>query len=234
MTAPFSGRLVNGWGFGQNMLAQGRDPLADPALLAPFLGQLKGLLGTSVIAVDMTRFLASEMADASGAAAVEQALTAHPTRRAVQAAGDVVRATALEVCLVLPGPAGFAAAVGCPDDEDVMDEVGLSLADFVRMAASAGVPGILLNEPGPDGLDFLGPVFNVAEHNQLDLAIAFERVGGATLPAALKHAFGDGLAHPFLQNGEWQKLPDMAAYEAAYIVIPEDADPDQVQSLLAP
>lgn len=233
MTASFSGRLVNGWTFARRLLCQGRDPLADPAELATFVGQLKGLLGTEPIAVDMTEFLLDQISGTPDIEAIEKALDSAEIQVVLQALGNVGQTVGVELCLVLAGPAAFARLVACPGDEDALDDLSIALTGLVRTASGAGIAGILLEEDSEDSLDFLGPVFNVAEHNQVGIGIAFKEANPSAVPASLRHAYGEGLESLYLHGENWVDAARIARGSTAYIKLPADADPDQVQSVLA-
>lgn len=233
MTGPFSGRLINGWMFARHLLCQGRDPLSDPAELATFVGQVKGLLGSSIIAVDLTGFMLDQLDGPPDIEAIETALDSASTQSALQGLGDVARTLGVEVCLTLAGPAELAGMAARPRDEDAVDDLSVALTGLVRTASGAGIASLLLEEKDGESLDFLGPVLNVAEHNQVGMGIAFEDAGVMTVPSSFSQAYGEGLSNPYLRGENWKDAARIVPGSNAYIKLPADADPDQVQSVLA-
>jgi hypothetical protein len=132
-------------------------------------------------------------------------------------------------------------------DEDAVDAAAATVAEFLRLFASAGVDAVLLRESRPwatDEVDLLlelyQPVANVARHYGWDWGVQWPEA--IALPAGQGPDFtiapapcGAALAGLTASAGFWQDeaLPAPLAGGFGYAHIPVDAHPETVLTQLA-
>ncbi|SDC97128.1 hypothetical protein [Paraburkholderia lycopersici] len=216
------------------LLTGGGPPWLDSARCVAWTRQAHGLLGSDVLTLPLADVAAAWLAadPALGAAMAEKTRRAHlPLKACLASTALREHAAALALALraalpdaifalALPSPRDWAAealalAGGAPDievDEDAADAAASSIADFLRLYATAGVDVLLLREShawnagdAASWLELYQPVVNVARHYGWDW--------GIRLPAAAE--FPEGLEPDFAI------APSACGRGPAGLVVPE-------------
>lgn len=257
------------------LLAGGDPPWLDSAACVAWARQAHGLLGSDVLTLPLAEVAAAWLArDAAlKAEMVEKTKRAHaplkaclassPLREHAAALAGALRAAlpAAIFALELPSPRDWAAgalalaggAAGAEVDEDAADAAAASIADFLRIFATAGVDAVLLRETrawdAADAalwLELYQPVANVARHYGWDWGLqapAATEVGGTHAPdfvitpppcapgeASAPYAAGLVVPEAFWQGADLP-APLRDTFDAAEI--PVAAHPETVLARLA-
>ncbi|KER70846.1 hypothetical protein HR51_20315 [Burkholderia cepacia] len=216
------------------LLAGGSAPWLDSAACVAWARQAHGLLGSDVLTLPLADLAAAWLArdtaltDAMAANTkrahlpLKACLASAPLREHAAALAGALRAALPDAifALVLPSPRDWAAlalasAGGSPGgevDEDAADAAASSIADFLRVFATAGVDAVLLRESRTWAadetalwLELYQPVANVATHYGWDW--------GMQWPAAVTLADGQG--------PDFTIAPARCGHGAAGIVVPD-------------
>lgn len=251
------------------LLAGGDPPWLDSAACVAWARQAHGLLGSDVLTLPLAEVAAAwlarepalkaEMAEKTKRAhgPLKACLASAPLREHAAALASALRAALPEAifALVLPSPRDWADAAltlagGTSDaevDEDAANAAAASIADFLRLFATASVDAVLLRETrawdaAETGLwlELYQPVANVARHYGWDWGLqapAAIATGAAHAPdfVIAPPPAGTGVAGLLVPESFWQggDLPAPRPDTFDVADIPASAHPETVLARLA-
>lgn len=175
MSAALPRLWIDGAAFGARVLRGGDDPWSAPGELGLFLRELASLLSLDIVDIDIGAGIAAwarsygiDRLDAGGIEdlLVDTALRAHLKRGIETAAGAL---GTKPLALALPGPGALARLFMEPDgmDENVLDDLGMVLADLLRALVAPSIGVLRFTEADSRALEFFEPLTNIARHYEL-------------------------------------------------------------------
>jgi hypothetical protein len=269
LKAPPSGRAWPIWfdaaDYGRARLLAGQEvPWGSPAELTAFFGKTQGMFRSDAVLMDLGGLFAQR---AAGDERLRAAMGARARRgyalrtllgdeQARGAAAEAVRALAatsgaVPLVLVVPAPGRWLAAAAAmvqpdagPPDADGAATAAMYVADMLRIFASLGVDGILLDEGPVSDPELIHPdtyrsVVNVADHYEWPVLIRTEATPAWPRGSVDGIAAWLGSAAPSEPSGRWGVVagpgfwagadpPDAAGLVLA--AVPAEADPEAVMT----
>lgn len=240
---------IDGYAFGARVLRGGEEPWKTPDELGFFLRDLAQLLSLPLVEVPVTPGILA-WAELQGVALAsldgrgmerllaDAAFREHLKRGLDTAAGAL---GSRPIALSLPGPGALAALFMEEGevDEDVLDDLSLSLADLLRALYRPAFSAVRFYESDPRALEFFDPLTNVARHydaasilvlggdaspdeaSGFDLVYGEEGGDGAVLGAAI---WRGALTAPLTDNTSFVEVPADMVPEAVLARLRELGD----------
>ncbi len=240
---------IDGYAFGRQVLRGGEEPWKTPDELGFFLRDLAQLLSLPLVEIPVTpailawgelQGVALASLDGRGMERLlaDAAFREHLKRGLDTAAGAL---GSRPIALSLPGPGALAALFMEEGeiDEDVLDDLSLSLADLLRALYRPAFSAVRFYESDPRALEFFDPLTNVARHydaasilvlggdaspdeaSGFDLVYGEEGGDGAVLGAAI---WRGALIGPLADNASFVEVPADMVPEAVLARLRELGD----------
>lgn len=214
---------IDGYAFGRRVLRGGEEPWKAPDELGLFLRELSQLLSLGLVEVPVAPAILAwvelqGLAPASLDAAGVERLLADAGFRAHLKRGIDTAAGALggrSFALSLPGSGALATLFMDEDkiDEDMLDELSLSLAELLRTLYRSEVTVFRFTESDPRALDFLAPLTNLVRH--------YEAVSALVLVGDAVETAEDATGFDIVYGADGAVL-DAAIWEGASAALPAD------------
>ena len=235
------------------------DWLTNPVGFVSGISQALGVVSTDVISIDLFAPFRAAVDPGSQDDPIALANALLDKNAPLAFIGDVINALrhryagSADLVLKVPVPHDLLLACGAPEsdaqDFDHLDDVAMSLCNFLRRYAEKDIDGILLTSEGvagvsEDEIDAYGPMFAVARHYDWFTAMAmatssvgelpafdcdiflFPELSLTALGAAETQSVGGGLSKDFWLSRE--ELHAVAGPFAYYGAIPVEAEPERV------
>lgn len=234
---------IDGYAFGSRVLRGGEEPWKTPDDFGLFLRELSQLLSLDLVEVPvLPAILAwSEMqgvALASLDAPGMERMLADSGFRALVKRGIDTAAGALgsrPLALSLPGPGALAALFMEEDeiDEDVLDDLSLSLADLLRALYRPGISVFRFVESNPRALEFFDPLTNVARHYEAASVLVARGAASAEDASGFDLVYGEGGDGTVLDAAIWDGASDLPSSDnQSFTEVPADMVPETVLARL--
>jgi len=234
---------IDGYAFGARVLRGGEEPWKKPDELGLFLRELSQLLSLDLVEIPvMPAILAwSELQGVAlallDAGDMERLLAdagfrSHLKRGLETAAGAL---GSRPLALSFPGPGMLASLCEGETDEDMLDDLSLSLADLLRALFRSELSLIRFTESDPRALEFFDPLTNVARHYEATSVLVL--IDGAASAAGEASGFdfvyGEGGDGKRLDAAFWEGASFMPSDDnRAFTEVPADMVPEAVLARL--
>lgn len=234
---------IDGYAFGARVLRGGEEPWKKPDELGLFLRELSQLLSLDLVEIPVMPALlawgelqgvALASLDAGGMERLlaDAGFRSHLKRGLETAAGAL---GSRPLALSLPGPGALASLCEGEADEDMLDDLSLSLADLLRALFRSEFSLIRFTESDPRALEFFDPLTNVARHYEATSVLVLMDDGASTADDASGFDFvygegGDGkrLGAAFWEGASFAPSDD----NRAFTEVPADMVPEAVLARL--
>ncbi|MEP2829455.1 hypothetical protein [Parvibaculum sp.] len=234
---------IDGYAFGRAILRGGEEPWKTPDDLGFFLRDLSQLLSLELVEVPVLPAILA-WAEMQGVALASldprgmENLLADPGFRAVLGRGLDTASGALggrPLALSLPGPGALAALFMDEDDidEDVLDDLSLSLADLLRFLYRSGISVFRFVESDPRALAFFDPLTNVARHYEAASVLVVQGAASAEEASGFDLVYGAGGEGKVLDAVIWEGASNPPLTDnKSFTEVPADMVPETVLARL--
>jgi len=231
---------IDGYAFGTRVLRGGEEPWKKPDELGLFLRELSQLLSLDLVEIPVTSAIlawsglqgvALASLDAGGMERLlaDAGFRSHLKRGLETAAGAL---GSRPLALSLPGPGLLASLCEGEADEDMLDDLSLSLADLLRALFRSEFSLIRFTEVDPRALEFFDPLTNVARHYEATSVLVLID-GAAGEASGFDFVYGEGGDGKHLDAAFWEGASFAPSDDnRAFTEVPADMVPEAVLARL--